>query len=149
MDFDKITFPSAKLSTKIIDGERYVWDPLRKSYLKLTPEEFVRRHAINYLISECNVEPQSIAQEYPVPINGTAQRADIVVVGRDLRPVILVECKAPDVKITQETLSQAVRYNSVLDAQYIILTNGVKHYCFEVIDGVPRQMKCFPKMEYR
>lgn len=148
MDFDKITFPSAKLSTKMIDGEKYVWDPLRKSYLKLTPEEFVRRLTINYLITECNVEPQSISQEYPVSINGTAQRADIVVIGRDLRPVILVECKAPDVKITQEVFSQALRYNSVLGARYIILTNGVKHYSFEIIDATAHQMKNFPRMEY-
>lgn len=148
MNYGKITFPPAELSIKTIDGQKYVWDNLRGRYLLLTPEEVVRRHAIAFLISHCSVEPQTIAQEYPVSLNGTAQRADIVVVGRDLRPAILVECKATDIKITQQTLAQAIRYNSVLGARYIMLTNGENHFCYEVIAGKVSPMKGFPKMVY-
>lgn len=144
----QINFPAIEMVTKVENGERFVWDALRGRYLLLTPEEEVRRHAIAFLISHCGALPQSIAQEYPVKINGTAQRADIVVVGNDLKPAILVECKATDVKITQEVFAQAVRYNAVLGARYIILTNGHQHLCAEFVNGQYRKLSAFPVMEY-
>ena len=144
----QINFPAIDLNTKVIDGQQFVWDALRGKYLLLTPEERVRRHAIAFLISHCGVLPQSIAQEYPVTLNGTAQRADIVVVGNDLAPVILVECKAPEVNITEQVWSQAVRYNAVLKARYIILTNGHKHLCAELTTEGYRRLPHFPKVAY-
>ncbi|MBQ6870268.1 MAG: type I restriction enzyme HsdR N-terminal domain-containing protein [Alistipes sp.] len=144
----QINFPAIDLNTKVIDGQQFVWDALRRKYLLLTPEERVRRHAIAFLISHCGVLPQSIAQEYPVTLNGTAQRADIVVVGNDLAPVILVECKAPEVNITEQVWSQAVRYNAVLKARYIILTNGHKHLCAELTAEGYRRLPHFPKVAY-
>lgn len=81
-------------------------------------------------------------------INGTAQRADIVVVGNDLSPVILVECKAPEVNITEQVWDQAVRYNAVLKARYVILTNGHKHLCAELTDEGYRRLPHFPKVTY-
>ncbi len=104
--------------------------------------------AIAFLISHCGVLPHSIAQEYSVKINGTAQRADIVVVGKDLKPAILVECKAPEVAIDNNVLSQAARYNTILGARYIILTNGHKHLCLELKDGKYSALRSFPQMEY-
>lgn len=144
----EINFPAIKSVTKIIDNQIYVWDSLRGRYLLLTPEEQVRQHVIAFLISHLGVIPQSIAQEYPVELNGTAQRADIVVMDKQLRPIILVECKAPDIAINQEVLAQAVRYNSVLKAQYIILTNGHNHLCIEMVDGVYKKMNNFPIIRY-
>ena len=139
----QINFPAIDLNVKVIDGQQFVWDSLRGKYLLLTPEERVRRHAISFLVSHCGVLPHSIAQEYPVPINGTAQRADIVVVGKDLAPIILVECKAPEVAIDNEVVMQAIRYNSVVKARYIVLTNGLKLYCFEHVNGQYRAVKEF------
>ena len=144
----QINFPAIEMATKVVGNQTFVWDNLRNRYLLLTPEERVRRHAIAFLISHCGVLPQSIAQEYPVKINGTAQRADIVVVGKSLEPAILIECKAPEVDITEAVYAQAVRYNSVLGAKFIILTNGHKHYCAQYSDGRYIRMQAFPVMEY-
>lgn len=144
----QINFPAIEMVTKVESGQTYVWDALRGRYLLLTPEEQVRRHVLAFLVSHCGVLPHSIAQEYSVKINGTAQRADIVVIGSDLRPAILVECKAPDVNIDKSTLAQAVRYNAVLGARYIILTNGHKHICAEFKEGQYTFLKSFPVMAY-
>lgn len=144
----QINFPATELNVKVVNGEEYVWDVLRGKYLLLTPEERVRRYTIAFLISHCGVLPHSIAQEYSVQLNGTSQRADIVVVDRELRPTILVECKAPEVAISQQTWVQAVRYNAVLGARYIILTNGHKHLCAELVNGEYRKLKAFPMMVY-
>jgi hypothetical protein len=88
----------------------------------------------------------AISQEHPVEVNGTAQRADIVVSGSDGRPVLVVECKAPEVAISQSTLSQAFRYNAVLGARYVMLTNGLDHYIYEVVDGTYTPLQHIPKL---
>lgn len=144
----QINFPATELITKFIDGQTYVWDALRGKYLLLTPEERVRRYVIAFLISHCGVLAHSIAQEYSVNINGTAQRADIVVVDNTLTPTILVECKAPEVAINKQVLNQAVRYNSVLNAKYIILTNGHSHLCLEFDGENYKTLSTFPTMVY-
>lgn len=144
----QINFPAIEMATTQQNGQTFVWDALRGRNLLLTPEEVVRRHVIAFLISHCGVLPHSIAQEYQVKINGTAQRADIVVIGNDLKPTILVECKAPEVNIDKSVFAQAVRYNAVLRAQYIILTNGHKHLCAEFKDGQYTFLKSFPTMVY-
>ncbi len=133
-ELPKLKFPPIKLRARRSGDAISVWDDLRKSYLVLTPEEWVRQHVNAFLQSHLGVSPQQIALEYGVLLNGQNQRADVVVVGRDGSPRILVECKAPEVKISQETLDQAVRYNSVLNAHYIILTNGLSHFLYESTD---------------
>jgi hypothetical protein len=144
----QINFPATELKIKSVDGQEFVWDSLRGKFLLLTPEERVRRYAIAFLISHCGVLPHSIAQEHPVNINGTAQRADIVVFNKALEPEILVECKATTVAIDSSVWSQAVRYNAFLGARYIILTNGHQHLCAELVDGQYRKLKSFPTIEY-
>ena len=144
----QINFPATEMATKVVDGQTLVYDPLRRRYLLLTPEEEVRQRAIAFLVSHCGVLPHSIAQEYPVKINGTAQRADIVVVDRALKPLILVECKAPVVELDNTVLAQATRYNAVLGARYIILTNGVKHLIVEQSEGRYTPLRHFPHIEY-
>ena len=121
-----------------------IWDAVRRRWLVLTPEEWVRRHLIAYLVSHCGVLPKRIVQEYAVPVNGQPQRADVVVVGDSAEPLVLVECKAPEIRIDERTLSQAVRYNSVLRARFVILTNGRKHYCCEYRGGRYVQLAGFP-----
>ena len=121
-----------------------IWDAVRRRWLVLTPEEWVRRHLIAYLVSHCGVLPKRIVQEYAVPVNGQPQRADVVVVGDSAEPLVLAECKAPEIRIDERTLSQAVRYNSVLGARFVILTNGRKHYCCEYRGGRYVQLAGFP-----
>ena len=143
---DKINFPAVEMRTEVMDGITYVFDAVRGGWLVLTPEERVRRHAIGFLMSYCGAELRSIATEYPVGLNGTAQRADIVVFGGDGKPSALVECKAPDVRIDKAVFAQAVRYNSVLGARHIILTNGHRHFCYEKTSDGYRACKSFPDL---
>ncbi len=144
--YPKLNFPPIKLRAKCSDDGRgvSVWSSTRGCYLVLTPEEWVRRHLVEYLMSRYALPPTQIIEEYPVSMNGQPQRADVVVV-EGTRVVALVECKAPEVKLSRETLSQAARYNSVLAARYIILTNGVTHLCFEFASGSYRALSEFPE----
>ena len=134
-EYPKLNFPAVVLPQYERDGKTYVPDRVRGGYLVLTPEEWVRRHVIEYLVNWGGVELQRIVTEYPVTLNGQPQRADIVVVDREGGAQMLVECKAAEVKITQEVLDQAVRYNSVVGARYLMLTNGIKIFCFEACGG--------------
>lgn len=144
-DYPKLNYPAVVLPRRERDGRIYVLDRVRGGYLVLTPEEWVRRHIIEYLVGWCGVELQRIVTEFPVALNGQPQRADIVVVGCDTKPLMLVECKAADVAITQEVLDQAVRYNSVVGARFLMLTNGLKTFCFESLgEGRYAKMSSLP-----
>lgn len=143
----KLNFPNIKLRATIQNGHTMVFDTVRNIYVVLTPEEWVRRHLVEYLIKGCAVPLRSIIEEYPVELNTMAQRADIVVMGSNTQPLILAECKAPDVPIGPDTFSQASRYNAVVGAQYIIITNGLKHYCFEKSDQGYEQLNYFPQFK--
>lgn len=133
--YPKLNLPPVKLRASRHEGIDHVWDELRGCWLVLTPEEWVRRHVIGWLLSEQGVEPAVIMQEYPVSIEGMAQRADIVVADNLQRPLLLVECKCVDVRIDGLVLDQAVRYNKVVGARYIMLTNGLRHYFYATYDG--------------
>lgn len=133
MEQRRLNLPPIKLKARCTDDLLYIWDELRKKYIVLTPEEWVRQHVVSYLIHEKNIPSPQIILEYPVELNNQNQRADIVAVTRSGEPYILVECKAPEVKISQTTLDQAVRYNSILNAKYIMLTNGLTHHLYERI----------------
>ncbi|MBP3550129.1 MAG: type I restriction enzyme HsdR N-terminal domain-containing protein [Alistipes sp.] len=139
----KLIFPTISARMREVDGEKYIWDSLRKKWLLLTPEEWVRQHTIAWLIESKGIPALRISQEYPVNINGQHQRADIVVIDESAKPYLLVECKAPEVAIDNEVVMQAIRYNAVVQARYILLTNGLSLYCFEYADGKYRAVKKF------
>ena len=139
----KLNFPAIRLRARRRGDGVEVWDSLRGIYLVLTPEEWVRQHLIAYLTAYCGVQPKRIVQEYAVALNGQPQRADVVV-GDRAEPLVLAECKAPEIRIDERTLAQAVRYNSVLGARFVILTNGLRHYCCEYRDGKYVQLSGFP-----
>ena len=130
-----------KISSK--DGKPTIFDLLRRCYVALTPEEWVRQHVIGWLVGVRAIPQLRISQEYPVNINGQHQRADIVVIDEFAKPHILVECKAPDVVLDHEVVMQAIRYNAVVGARYILLTNGLKLYGYEYADGKYRGLKEF------
>ncbi len=141
----KLDFPPVRLRAKRCAGGLQVWDTLRGTWLVLTPEEWVRRHLIAFLTDRCAVPPQSVCQEYAVELNGQRQRADVVVCDRRGKPWLLAECKAAEVSIDSGATEQAIRYNSVLGARYVLVTNGMVHRCLELSDsgyvpvaGVPR-----------
>ena len=142
----RLNFPPVRLRARHRGDAVEVWDDLRGIYLVLTPEEWVRQHLIACLVSHCGAQPLRIVQEYAVALNGQPQRADVVVVGDRAEPLLLAECKAPDVPVSDRTLAQAVRYNSVLGARWIILTNGLRHYCWEYRDGRYEPLAGFPNL---
>lgn len=106
-----------------------IFDSLRDKYVAATPEEFVRQHFINYLVNYLHYPASHIANEIGIELNGTKKRCDSVVFGDDLNPWVIVEYKAPNVEITQQTFDQIARYNMQLRAQYLIVSNGINHYC--------------------
>lgn len=142
----KLNFPPVKLRARRQGAQTEVWDEWRGCYLVLTPEEWVRRHLLVFLVERCGACAKRIVQEYPVRLNGQPQRADVVVVDAAGQPLLLAECKAPDVKLDGRTLAQAVRYNSVLGARYILLTNGLNHYCYACHDGQCLPLGAFPDL---
>ena len=134
-DLPQLNFPPVKFRALRKGNEVLIWDALRKTYLTLTPEEWVRQHAIRYLTEKLGVPDTSIQQEYPVSMDGMLQRADVVVVDRMQKPLMLIECKAAEVKIDASVFNQAVRYNSRIGARYVMLTNGLTHYCYVTWNG--------------
>lgn len=110
-------------------GGDEIYDPLRRRWVALTPEEWVRQNFVNFLIAERQFPAALMANEVPLELNDTGRRADTLVYFRSLRPAVLVEYKAPEVAVTQKVFDQAARYNSVLRAPYIIVSNGLRHYC--------------------
>ena len=107
-----------------------IFDKLRKKYMVLTPEEWVRQHFVHFLIDKKNYPTSLIALEKQLTINNRKKRTDILVFNSEGTPEIIVECKAPSIKITQDTFDQIARYNLKLQANFLIVTNGLEHfYC--------------------
>lgn len=148
MEYPKLNFPPIHLRARRNgSGKTEVFDRVRRRWLVLTPEEWVRRHAVEYLIAACGYLPEQIVEEYPVNINGMAQRADIVVMGRNAKPEVVVECKETNVKLTIEVVNQVVRYNSVLQCRYVVITNGIDCYCYRHENNSYTPIANFPKAE--
>ena len=115
------------------NGERKeVFDPVRQKWVVMTPEERVRQVFILYLLNVKGLPLSHLSVEHAVTVNGMTQRYDLVVFGNDLQPWMMVECKAPHVKLTQKVADQAARYNTVLRAPLICVTNGVEQRVFEI-----------------
>ena len=107
--YPKLNFPAVKLRASRRGERTLVWDDLRAMWLVLTPEEWVRRHLIAYLETGCGAARRRIVQEYPVAMNGAPQRADVVVVDDDAQPLVLCECKAPEIPIDRHVLQLGAR----------------------------------------
>lgn len=128
------------------DGKRTIFDPVRRKYVALTPEEWVRQHFVNYLVTARNYPKDLLANEVMVKLNGTSKRCDTVVYDRFLVPLVIVEYKAPHIPITRSVFDQIARYNMVLRVGYLIVSNGISHYCCKIdydsqtyafLDGIP------------
>lgn len=130
--FPALNLPPLKLKLTEEDEIIKVWDGLRRKYVALTPEEYVRQHFVAWLHSEFNYPESLMANEVGIVNNGNHRRCDTVIYGRDAQPKIIVEYKAPDVNITQAVFDQIVRYNMVLHADYLIVSNGLQHYCCKI-----------------
>ncbi|MET2984989.1 type I restriction enzyme HsdR N-terminal domain-containing protein [Aureibaculum conchae] len=123
-----LNLPKAELSIKSKENKQFIFDIIRKKYMVLTPEEWVRQHVIHYLIHEKNYPKSIIAVEKQLTFNTLKKRFDVLVFNTKGLPELIVECKAPNVKITQDTFDQIARYNLKLNADYLMVTNGLQHY---------------------
>jgi predicted type IV restriction endonuclease len=126
---EKLNLPKFNFKNRLVDNTIQIFDEVRKGYFKLTPEEWVRQHVINYLVFHKNYPIGLMQVEKLIKYNKLNTRADLIVNDRDLNPVILVECKAPSVKIGKDAFDQIAKYNFSLKAKYLFVTNGLTHYC--------------------
>lgn len=123
----KLNFPQYQFDVKREEDQLFILDQIRKKWLVLTPEEWVRQHTVAFLVMEKKFPAGLMGIEKAVKINKMNKRFDVVCYNQETKPVMLVECKAPEVEITQSTLDQALRYNSQLQVEYLFLTNGITH----------------------
>jgi len=126
---EKLNLPKFNFKNRLVDNTIQIFDEVRKGYFKLTPEEWVRQHVINYLVFHKNYPIGLMQVEKLIKYNKLNTRADLIVNDRDLNTVILVECKAPSVKIGEDAFDQIAKYNFSLKAKYLFVTNGLTHYC--------------------
>ena len=129
MNMPQLNLPNAVLKTKLVEGTTQVFDAVRKKYLVLTPEEWVRQHFIHYLNSEKKYPLGLMGIEQMVKYNEQSTRADIVLYTTEGKPNMIVECKSPKVKITQDAFNQIAKYNFKLRVDFLVVTNGMQHFC--------------------
>lgn len=126
----QLNLPDFEYKTRTIAKQLQIFDPVRRKYVALTPEEWVRQHFIHYLTEYKNVPLSHITVEKSIRVSHLAKRADIIVFKGGLKPVLAVECKAPSVEITEEVFHQLLRYNMTIRVEYLVVTNGLRHvYC--------------------
>ena len=126
--------------------DKKLFDPIRKKWIVITPEELVRQMLLLYMMEEKDFPKNKINVEKQVLINGQPKRFDILVYSKETQPILLVECKAPNVPIDEMVLDQIARYNMVLKVNYLIMTNGIDTFCcqvdyeketFEILNEIP------------
>ena len=141
-----LNLPTFAAKVKEKDGKHVIFDPVRRKFVALTPEEWVRQHFVNYLISDKGYPKELLANEVPLKLNGTSKRCDTVAYNRFLTPLMIVEYKAPHIEITSSVFDQIVRYNMVLHVRYLAVSNGISHFCCKIdyenlsysfLEGIP------------
>ena len=129
---DNLNLPPFEPKISEQGGKTFVWDPVRKLWTPLTPEEHVRQAFISYLVNYKDYPISHIANEQAISLNGMSRRCDSVVYDKTGQPKVIVEYKRPTVAITQKVFDQIARYNFVLHVDYLIVSNGLKHYCVKM-----------------
>lgn len=141
-----LNLPEFAANIRNTKGMVQIFDQLRRRYVRLTPEEWVRQHFINYLITFHNYPAALMANEITIDLNGMKRRCDTVIYDSSLKPKIIIEYKRPSVAISKRVFSQISRYNLVMRVDYLIVSNGIEHYCmkmnyekgsYEFLDEIP------------
>jgi hypothetical protein len=127
--FQPLNLPPAPLRLRTHEGKQQVFDSCRKKWIIITPEEWVRQHLLHYLITEKQYPQALLAVEKTITLNGLSKRCDIIAFNKRGKGILLVECKAPDVTISQQTFDQIARYNLSLDIDWLLVSNGLTHFC--------------------
>jgi type I site-specific restriction endonuclease len=129
MPLPKLNFPHYDFRLREKDSRPEIFDDVRKSWVTLTPEEWVRQHVMKWIIEEKKYPASLLAVEKSITVNGLTKRCDIVAFDKTGLPVLIIECKAHDVEISQPVFDQAARYNLTLNVNLFLLTNGMNHFC--------------------
>ena len=124
-----LNLPPYATKIAVRDGKNTIWDVIRRKYVALTPEEWVRQHFVHFLIEHKGYPTSLLANEVALTLNGTSRRCDTVLYDRTLSPRMIIEYKAPHIPITQKVFDQICRYNLVFRVDYLIVSNGLSHYC--------------------
>ena len=128
----KLNFPDYQYSIKSKENKSYIFDPIRKKWLVLNPEEWVRQNCVQFLINEKKIPIGLLQVEKKIEVFNTVKRYDLVVFNTEKKISLLVECKSPSLKITQEAFDQIARYNTVIQSEYLMLTNGLDHFYYQM-----------------
>ena len=131
MPMNALNLPPAPLKVIRRSGKDHVFDVFRKRFVVLTPEEWVRQHFLWYLKEQMEYPAGLIAVEASLQYNRMARRADAIVYGHAGKPLMIIECKSADIKITQDVFDQVARYNFSFGVRFLVVTNGLKHYCMQ------------------
>ncbi|QXP53001.1 type I restriction enzyme HsdR N-terminal domain-containing protein [Cellulophaga sp. HaHa_2_95] len=127
-----LNFPAYDFRFKNSENKVYIFDVVRKKFVVLQPEEWVRQHIVHYLITEKKYPLSLVNVEKQLKVNGLVKRYDVVIFNSDGTIKVLVECKAPEINITQTVFDQIARYNMQLQAEYLMVTNGLSHFYCEM-----------------
>ena len=146
----KLNLPDFNPTLRKEEGKVWIFDIIRKKYIILTPEEWVRQHFIHYLIDQFKYPRSLFRVESGLTYNKLHKRSDIVIHNRHGKPWMLIECKSPVIKLTQKAFNQVAVYNMTIGARYVAVTNGMAQFCFEAIDKPGSEVKFlefFPEFE--
>jgi len=134
---ETLNLPTYSFSLKSVEGRSYIFDPFRRKYVLLTPEEWVRQHFLQYLVRDKGFPASLIAVEKEFSLNRMKKRTDILAHNRQGKAMLLVECKSPSVPVTPEVFNQIGLYNLSHKVPWLVVTNGMKHYCcrFDEAEG--------------
>ena len=125
----QLNLPPYQARVKEVNGQKQIFDILRRKYVALTPEEWVRQHFIHFLINYKKYPATLLANEVELKVGQKRLRADTILYSKDLKPLMILEYKAPHITITQKTFDQISVYNMLLHVDYLIVSNGLQHYC--------------------
>lgn len=123
-----LNLPTYEIKIRNLDGHQQILDILRRKYVALTPEEWVRQHFVHYLTGHLNYPTTLLANEVMLRVGDKTLRADTILYRADLSPRMIVEYKAPHIQISQKTFDQIVAYNMLLHVDYLVVSNGIQHY---------------------
>ena len=141
-----LNLPTFNIKISQKNGRTHIFDILRRRYITLTPEEWVRQHFTNYLIDYLGYPAPLMANEVTINVGGVSRRCDTVLYRREEgTPRMIIEYKAPDIEITQEVFNQISSYNSVLRAEYLVVSNGLRHFCCH-LDYESQQYRFLPEI---
>ena len=144
---EKLNLPEIPAKVKQVDGKVLIFDIIRKKYVQLTPEEWVRQNFIYFLVNFLDYPKSLIKVESGLRYNRLLKRSDILVFNRNAEPLMLIECKSPDSKISQNVVDQVAVYNRCLKARYILVTNGIRHLCWKIDDRGNQLLEEIPRYD--